>query len=262
LKKYHRERVVDEILGELQSGSPPRSPTPSPKVSMLRFSRVPSGSRPSWQDDDGSLAGRQIPEPFRSPEEEDSADFGYAGIRKKTHRTRQQQAEVDESPQLKRKKGIPIRMNRAPEEVPQAHPMQLLTQRRQIAPARPKLEIQFVQGLAFGVDNEDEASLPKSRANIDELASESEGDDNELHRTQEPPEEEEEEEDEVDNDATIRRFFDGRTIPMIHLSDDDDKVIIGHSDIDISGLEMNLCDWSGGVNDDAEESAGERYFDI
>jgi hypothetical protein len=212
---------------------------------------VPSRSRRNWQDDDASLADRQIPEPFLSREEEENSEFGYAAIRKW-----QQQAEVDDSRQLTRKKGIPIRTDRAPEEGPPAHPMQLLTQRRQIAPAHPKLEIQFVQGLTFGIDNEKESSL-KSAANINELMSTSEVDESDVHKMQEPPEEEE---DEVDNDMTIRRFFDGRTIRMIHLSDEEDQVIIEHSDIDVSELEMNLSDWNGGTN--GEESEGEGYFDI
>jgi hypothetical protein len=264
LNNSRQKRFFDEIMGDLRSGSPPRAPISSPMVSLSRFSRVPSGSRPNWQHDDELLVTRQIPEPFRAREEQENAEFGYAGTRKKKHRKRQLQDEADESPQVKRKKGIPIRTHRAPAEVLQAHPMRLLTQRRQIAPARPMLEIEFVQGLEFGVDNEEDSSLLllKSTANIDNLVSPSETDEREVRGVQEPPDDEEEEEDEADEDSTIMRFFDGKTIRMIHLSDDDDKVIVGHSDIDISGLEMNLSDWYGEADDEAEESEGEKYFDV
>jgi hypothetical protein len=102
--------------------------------------------------------------------------------------------------------------------------MQLLTHRRPITQGRARLEIQFVQGLEFGV--------PESE--VEEEEEEEEADYfMDGPRTKVAVEEE-------DDDMTIRQFFDGRSIPEMSLSDDDAAVIRFNESVDMSGLTINL----------------------
>jgi hypothetical protein len=105
------------------------------------------------------------------------------------------------------------------------HPMQLLTRRGE--PRRPRLEIELVNSLEFGVPARTEEEDDETDA-LPYFDASPVGKPRTTRRARDSGEED-------DDDMTIRRFFDGRTIPVINVSDDDPEIKVSES-IGFSGL--------------------------
>lgn len=273
IRKHRAPRAFAE---EEEPAKPKRSPKlkPSPQ-SPVRLTPVFRRTIARQNSPEKMRFGRDLDATLGSDDEAESA--GYAAMLKRK-RPKEGEMRISELGSRRRLSAddsgndAEVELVQSPGKERRPHPMQLLTQRRVLPQPRVKLEIQFVQGLEFGVP------CRKNQKKVQIVEEEEDEGDGEVgvpyfmvsplaksedkgsravtpgKRKVQAQEEEEEDEEEDDDDMTIGRFFNGRSIPFMNVSDDDHVAIQFKKKVDMSDITFNLTALCEDTEEDCSDS--------